>query len=562
MEQVLDVLEKKEMKETGMKKNYAFLLTVAFVLTCVLGLGTVSMADTVVGDGGSSEVFKPEIAYTNVNYSEDLTLMFAVPAPVALNAGESVKLVIWNTHRAIYNGAYSYKETLNAGSYLNSILALEAESERVSIGGREHFVYKYDGLSPEMMTDVIYARAVLVDGDNNALAYSDVIDYSVVEYVETAKGGFNGGAPVIENEEVLELLDSILGFGAIVQGLAGDGEPHIPNGYLANDELHKIWVTPVVAGKVKDKVFGGFFKYEEGGYATVYEPFFDGRVAVSYKDKDGNPLTDANEAFYDEALGFQLEAVDEDIEIFVEYEYDRSRAIRELSADVFGEGFGFNNVTEGMSGDLEILAALGCKYNGVGSIALASGMYANLSGASGASGKNYYNGMRTVADPNSPENLLLLITATDRPVFGFASNKYITPADYVSAGYGDTMEEAITVEVVIGKPSPDAVVNIGQMYFRNRTSGKTGEDWFNVFFVENNVVKLMSDKSVICTLPDTGLVKIAITVLGSGELKAYYSDAEGNMVLALEKERADFPATYASGTEYLQETLSSLLVVW
>ena len=187
-------------------------------------------------------------------------------------------------------------------------------------------------------------------------------------------------------------------------------------------------------------------------------------------------------------------------------------------------------------------------------------MYANLSGASGASGKNYYNGMRTVADPNSPENLLLLITATDRPVFGFASNKYITPADYVSAGYGDTMEEAITVEVVIGKPSPDAVVNIGQMYFRNRTSGKTGEVWFNVFFVENNVVKLMSDKSVICTLPDTGLVKIAITVLGSGELKAYYSDAEGNMVLALEKERADFPATYASGTEYF--TGNTLELAW
>ena len=543
-----------------MKKICTLLLTVIFTLTLVLALGTAPTADALGGEGGSSSAFKPEIAYTNVNYTEDLTLMFAVPAPANLNEGESVKLAIWTTRRAAYNGAYSYKDTITNSSYVKSALAIEAEEDRVTIGGVPHLIYKYSGLSAEMMTDVIYARAVLVDGDNKALSYGDVLDYSIVEYVETAKGSFNGGIPVIKNAEVLALLDSMLDFGAVVQSLGYEGDAHLPNGYLANDELHKIWITPVVRGEVGEKVFGGFFKYEEGGYATVHAPFFDGYDVAGYKDAEGSTLTDANEALYEEALGFQIDAANKDIEIFVEYEYDSSLAIRGLSADVFGEGFGFNNVTEEMRGNPDILVALASKYNSVDSIALMSGIYANLSGASGVGGKNFYHGMRTVADPDNPENLLLLITATDRPVFGFASNKYLTPADYVNAGYGDTIDEAITIEVVMGKPSPDAVVNIGQMYFRNRTEGKTEEAWFNVFSVENNVVKLMSDKSVICTLPNEGLVKIAITILGSGELKAYCSDAEGNMTLVLEKDRAAFPATYASGTEYF--TGNTLELAW
>lgn len=75
-------------------------------------------------------------------------------------------------------------------------------------------MYKYKGLAAENMTDIVYARAVVVDKDNKATAYSHVLDYSVVEYVHTAKGAFNNGTPVIANEDVFELLDSVLDFGA------------------------------------------------------------------------------------------------------------------------------------------------------------------------------------------------------------------------------------------------------------------------------------------------------------------------------------------------------------
>ena len=535
-----------------MKKNLALLIAFVMLFSCMLGI--MPAADETTGGASTAESYEPTIAYSNVNYIEDLTLMFAVPAPAAdaLAEGSTVKVVIWTAPSTVYS--YGEVGTKNAEETEVITFALEAEEAKAEIGGVEHLVFKYEGLAPEKMTDVIYARAIVVDKDGKAAAYSDVLDYSVVEYVETAKGGFNGGAPVIADEKVVSLLDSMLFFGATVQKFADRGDPYVPNGYYANDELHKIWVTPVVAGKTLDKVFGGFFKYEEYGYATVREPFFDGRVVVAYKDADGNVLEDACPGEYDEEAGFQLNAVDGDIEVLVEY---GSVAIRELTADAFGEGFAVNNVTPGIQGNPDILASLGSKYTSAKSIELSRGHNANFSGDSGVGGTNYYNGLRTIADPSDPENLLLLATATSLPTFGFGSRQYITPDDYVKAGYGDTIEEAVTIEVSIGKPSPDANVNIASMYFRNRTAG-VSEAYFNVFLVENNVVKLSADKSVICTLPDTGLVKIAITILGSGELKAYYSDADGNMVLALERDRAAFPATYESATQYFTENTLQL----
>ena len=523
-----------------MKKNFALILAFVMLVGCLFGI--IPAADSSEASAGEAPAtYKPTIAYANVNYTEDLVLMFAVPAPETLPEGAAVKLVIWNDP----SSAYSYKEAVSDGENVAKAEVIEAEQTKATIGGAEHFIYKYNKLSVDMMTDVIYVRAVLVDADNKALAYSSVLDYSVVEYAETAKGSFNDGAPIV-SENVVGLIDSVLNFGALMQTFYGEDQKYAPNGYLANDELHKIWITPVVAGKANDKVFGGFFKYQEGGYATVYAPFFDGRVAIAYKDKDGNVITDANEAEYEEALGFQLDAVDADIEIFVEY---GANAIREITADGFGDGFAVNNVVAQIEGNPDIIASLGSRYNSAKNIELSRLHYANLSGEFGVGGLNYYNGLRTIADPSNPDNLLLLATATSLPTFGFSSRSYITPDDYVNAGYGDTVEEAVTIEVTLGKPSPDANVNISSMYFRNRTTG-VSESYFNVFLVENNVVKLSADKAAICTLPDEGLVKIAITILGSGELKAYYSDADGNMVLALERDRAAIPATYANATQY------------
>ena len=527
-----------------MKKNFALILAFVMTVGCLFGI-IPGADDSNAGGGEALATYKPTIAYANVNYSEDLVLMFAVPAPETLPDGATVKLVVWDEPSL----AYSYKDTLSDGENAAKAAVVEAEQSKANIGGAEHFVYKYNELSVDMMTDVIYVRAVLVDADNKALAYSSVLDYSVVEYAETAKGSFNDGAPIV-SEDVVGLIDSVLNFGALMQTFYGEDQKHAPNGYLANDELHKIWVTPVVAGKTLDKVFGGFFKYKEGGYATVYEPFFDGRSVTVYKDAEGNVLTDANEAEYEEALGFQLDAVDADIEIFVEY---GSHAIREIDGDEFGEGFVINNVTVGAQGNPDVFANIGLKYDNTTSIknivlSKKSGANLNLSAMSGTDAKNYYNGMRTVADPDNHDNLLLLATATGMPTMGLRDKQWLTFEDLANAGYGDTVEEAITIEIQLGKPSKDADVNVKPMYIRNRTN--TSEANFNLFYIEHNVVKLSADKAAICTLPDEGLVKIAITILGSGELKVYCSDSEDNMNLVIERSRAAIPASYASATEY------------
>ncbi len=519
-----------------MKKNLELLLALVMLFSCMLGI--MPVADEAAGGGSSAGSYKPTIAYSNVNYTEDLTLMFAVPAPAAdaLAEGSAVKVVIWEAPSVIY----SYKEAVTTSDNAASAVALEAEEAKVTIGDREHLVFKYKGLTPEKMTDVIYARAVVVDKDGKATAYGDVIDYSIVEYVHTAKGGFSAdNTPVIADTKVIDLLDSMLDFGAIVQELADDGKGYFPNGYYANDELRKIWVTPVVAGKTLDKVFGGFFKYEEDSYATVREPFYNGYEVVAYKDAEGNDIVDAYPGEYDEAAGLQIDAVDADIEVTLVYDLI---TLREVSASEFGEGFAVNNIEQGVTkGDATILAELGTKWSGytvdlkIGSTSANFGMVgAAFVESSGR--KNYYAGFKNIEDQSNPDNLLALLSVTDQTTFGITN--YISPAELTLMGYGDTVDDAITIEVEIGKPSPDAKVNSLSMVLRNRSSWatsdghNTAQTYFNLFNIQNNNVVIHGDSTKICTLPDTGLVKVAITITAAGEFKAYYSNEDGEMVLA------------------------------
>ena len=523
-----------------MKKNLALLLAISMLVGCMLAI--VPAASATDGAGSSTDSYEPKIAYTNVNYTDDLVLMFAVPAPEDLEEGSSVKVLIWDAE----SNTYSYKNTISTSTNTPTAIALNAEEAKVTIGGAEHLVFKYYDLTPDMMTDIVYARAVVVDKDGNATAYGDVIDYSVVEYVETAKGGFNGGSPVITNPEVLDLLDSMLLFGANAQDFAGGSKPYLPNGYYANDELHKIWVTPVVAGQKFVKAFGGFFKYEEGGYATVHAPFFDGLEAVSYKDNDGNLLTDANTVGYDEAAGFQVNAVDSDIEIIVEYD---SKSFIELNANDFGEGFQLDNVSSDIKGDYNTIKNLGINYKSFTNISVPNIIKKlNLSGLActlTSNRMNYYHGFRTVADPNDENNLVFLVAITNKPEMHF---QYIRPTDYPYFGYGDTLDEALTIEFELGKYT-DAPVNTRAYKLVYSSDSNTIEGYttsnhdLNLFRITNDKVYLLNGKSdnaengtEICTLTKDRLTKIAITLYGDGTAKAYCSDENGKMNVAAELE--------------------------
>ncbi len=86
-----------------MKKNLALLLALVMLFSCMLGI--MPAADDAAGSDDTTESYKPTIAYSNVNYSEDLVLMFAVPAPAAdaLPEGSTVKVVFWTTAGRIYS---------------------------------------------------------------------------------------------------------------------------------------------------------------------------------------------------------------------------------------------------------------------------------------------------------------------------------------------------------------------------------------------------------------------------------------------------------------------------
>ena len=532
-----------------MKKNLALFLATIMIFGCMLGLAPAADASLAVTD--TVECYEPTITYSNVNYTEDIVLMFAVPAPAAgsVEEGSSVKVIVWDTPSA----AYRYKEALTNEAHTARAVELKAEESRVTIGGVEHLVYKYDKLDASKMTDVVYARAVVVDKDGEATAYSDVLDYSIVEYVETAKGGFSTyGAPTV-SEDVLELLDSLLVFGSVVQEIAGDGNTYAPNGYLANDELHKIWITPVVAGKTLDRVFGGFFKYEEGGVANVYAPFFDGFEVVAYKDALGNKLEDANTVGYDDAEGFQINAVDADIEITAEYDTVAFKEI--LTATALGENFVINNIEEGPRGDIDIINKIPVTYSNpftqikIGTIV----RRLNFSGEAcvpkeknGNTYLNYYHGWRTVPNTDNSGNLAFLITVTnEQPVVSFA---YIDAEELKNSGYGDTVGEALTFEFEVGKPHKDAVVNtLGFSLKRDYRQNAFPEGYeatdeiFELFRIKDNKVYILNGASndtdngaEVCELPDTGLVKVAVTVFDTGVIKGYYRDENGEMVEACE----------------------------
>ena len=527
-----------------MKKNLALLLALAMLFGCMLGL--MPAAESVVDVASSSESYKPKIAYANLNYTEDITLMFAVPAPEGLAEDLSVEVLIWEAEST----SYRYKNTIATSTDPATAVALVAEDAKVTIGDVEHLVFKYKGLTPEKMTDIVYARAVVVDKDDKAVAYSDVLDYSVVEYVETAKGGFSDdGTPAIADEKVIGLLDSMLLFGATVQTFADGGDPYVPNGYYANDELHKIWVTPVVAGKKLPKVFGGFFKYEDGGYATVRAPFYDGFEITNYCDAEGNELADAYPALNDEALGFQIDAVDGDIELTVKYD---SITYRIIDASEYGNDFIIQNTEDHVIHGATALA------NGAGGwYEWAVYMYRYNStksagvqfGGNAATPGNWYSGIRTVPDPSNPDDLVFKMTSSNVLYIYNGSDMSEQGKDFF--GYGDTVDEAVTFEFEVGKPNPDANVTMKGIFLVDRsdwakwsvndayngTSGtntyalKTGLSNYILKVVDNEVM-LCGNGAKICTLPDTGFMKIAATICGNGDLKVYYSTENGDMVHA------------------------------
>ena len=253
-----------------MKKNLALVLALVMLMGTIFSVIPAAAAE----EATASASYEPKISYANINYSDKMYMMFAVPAPASsVGEGNTVNLLVWN---GIVSEAYSIKD--------QNVELLSAEADKVTIGEAQYLVFKYDGLTAADMTKIISARPAIVNtweetvkvevspeekndaGEvikeavyedkivvhNDAVKYGDLVEYSVLEYVATAKGQFGGAALA---DDVIAMLDSMLAFGSLAQKYSGS-----KHDYLADDELSKIWYVPVIRGVVGEKVFGGFFK--------------------------------------------------------------------------------------------------------------------------------------------------------------------------------------------------------------------------------------------------------------------------------------------------------------
>jgi hypothetical protein len=492
-----------------MKKNLALILALVMLVGSLFSLAP--MAEEAGTTPPAAETpavrYTPEIAYSNLNYSDKMYMMFAVPAPASLDEGASVKLIVWNSR---YDSiSFSYNDIVKT--------VIEAEPATVKIGEVDHIVFKYDALAANNMSKVICARPAVVKNDV-ATAYGKLVEYSVLEYVAAARGEFEG-IEALKDQAVLDLLDSMLDFGALAEKFLSDEEPE----FYANDELNKIYVNPVVNGIAKDKVFAGFFKYDLGDIITFTAPFIDGTEVVAVKDADGNVIEDADE----NTDGLQFSPADADLNLTVEY---KNISIRSLNADALGpdvSAANYGEVTGGYPGMV--------KRNGSnGGVKLGPDVTCNLSGWASqldSYGRmNYWHGFRTVTDPEDPNGLVLMASGTHSPALNFTNTK---PADWAGYGFGDTVYPAFTFEITLGAVN-GRMPTTGSYYFRHRQEvpGVDEAKYTNVyiFSIKNGEFLLADGKTVVGKIPETGMAKFAVTVDAlTNEVYGYCEDENGVM---------------------------------
>ncbi len=479
-----------------MKKNLALILALVMLLGSLFSIMSMAEAteDTTTPPAEEEVVlggYKPEVAYANFNYADKMYMMFAIPAPEALEEGAAVKLIAWESREESL--AFSYNDLIRD--------VIDAEAETVKIGEVDHLVFKYDALGAADMTNVICVRPVVVKGDV-ATSYGKLVEYSVLEYVASAKGELDGIAG-IEDQEHLAVLDSLLDFGALAQQFSGYDD----YAYMANDELRKIFVTPIMNGIAKEPVFGGFFKYEEETSFTFLAPFYDGTEVIAIKDAEGNEIADLDE----DIDGLQFIPADADLKLTVEYQ---NVSVRALRADDLGPDFVLNNL-ESVNGNIGTDA----KTNMSG-LASTLDTYNRM---------NYWHGFKTVPNPENPDDLVLQVTATNAPTIQFNNT---TAANWAGYGFGDTVYPAFTFELELGAVN-GKMPTTGNYYFRHRPGAQYaqfGVD-LHIFTVKAGEV-VLPDGTVVGKIPETGMAKFAITVDAlTNKVYGYCENENGEMVL-------------------------------
>ena len=458
-----------------MKKN------LALILALVMLMGTIfSVIPVAAAEATASTSYEPKISHANINYSDKMYMMFAVPAPTsAIGEGNTVNLLVWN---GIESESYSFKDT--------NVEILSAEADKALIDGAWHYVFKYDGLAAADMTKIIFARPVIVNtweetvkveispeekndaGEvikdavyedqivvhKDAVDYGDVVEYSVLEYVATAKGEFGGTALA---KEVIAMLDSMIAFGGLAQIYSGSEYE-----FLASDELGKIWYVPVINGVVGEKVFGGFFK-KGTALVTVSAPHFDEYAFVSFVDADGNAIYDVDGLIDNGAqvsvAGEGALPLDENGDLVIKASYDilymckpDANKATDASTNLYEEGTG-NKWTSDKGG-------LGI----------------NL-GAGTDSGDFNYSALDVVDDPYQAGNKVYRVVGNTKHNMGpgdTTNDWKVSLKPSIVPGFNDTIDPIITVDLVVARGANGDMLRTGKLKLRSASSGETAIGYF------------------------------------------------------------------------------------
>lgn len=432
-----------------MKKNLALILALVMLLSTVFAVVPMA-AETEATPPAAASEYEPKISFANVNYSDKLYVMFAVPAPAAdLGEGVEVKLLVWASKAD--TEAYSFNDQTAA--------KLSAQAEKATIGSAQYLVFKYDALTAADMTNIIAARPVIISGENDVLYYGDIIEYSVLEYVAAANGAFGAAALA---DDVLAMLDSMLTFGGFVQKFSGKSYE-----YLANDDLAKIWYVPVIKGVAGEKVFGGFFK-KGAELATVSNPYLEGYKFVNFTDDKGNVVDDADGLASNGTQvllsGEGALSLDENGDLVIKANYDTYYFYRpdankatDPSTNMYEEGSG-NKWTSDKGG-------LGI----------------NLGKGTDETADFNYGALDVIADPYQAGEKVYRIVGNMKHNMGPGNTTgdwKVSLKPSAVPGFNDTIAPVLTVDIMVARGANGEMLRTGNINLRSGSNGETGIGYF------------------------------------------------------------------------------------
>ena len=178
-----------------------------------------------------------EIVYNNVSYGETLKLMYAVKAP----EGASVKVVLCDSE--------------------GTVIGETTQGANQTINGQECLVFtSNDGVAVQSIGTVVYAKAVLLDDEGNAVSESRVQRYSVLEYLYKrilVDAKVEGKV----TEDQLGMYNALIKFGA-------DAEIVLTNTAEADRISNKVYVR-VTDGTIDGTNFAGIYKKGETPFTNM-----------------------------------------------------------------------------------------------------------------------------------------------------------------------------------------------------------------------------------------------------------------------------------------------------